>query len=285
MDKSNLDRIEAGQPNGGKGRESREGPSATRSVPVLTRALAVLELLAESPNGLTLAEVARKLQMPKSTTHCILLTLLRQDYLTRSNRTRRYGFGPKLFSLVNHAVGGQHVREVAMPHLRQLMIATKLTVHMGILERGEAILVAKLDPPGVTGLSTWLGRRMDVHCTGVGKALIAWLPPDELQQLLRSRVFARHNENTTVSVRRLLQELESVRSLGYATDDEEDELGYRCLGVPIFGEDGRVAAAISVAGSLLQVTSENTKPLVGHLLRVAETIQAALKQSEERARR
>jgi DNA-binding IclR family transcriptional regulator len=242
---------------------------------VLVRALAVLELLANSPNGLTLAEVGRKLRIPKSSAHCILLTFLRQDYVTRSERTRRYVLGQKVFSLASHALAGQEVREAAMPHLRQLMLTTNLTVHMGVLDGTDAILVAKVDPPGVTGLATWLGRRMEVHCTGVGKALIAYLPQSELEQFVRSRTFPRHNENTIVSSRRLLQELDKVRSAGHATDDEEDEVGYRCIGVPVFQKD-HVVAAISVAGSVLQVTNENTKELLRHLTRTADLIQKSL---------
>ena len=260
VDESDLGEIEGGH---------------TRSVPVLVRALSVLELLANSPNGLTLAEVRRKLQIPKSSAHCILLTFLRQDYITRSDRTRRYVLGQKIFSLASHALAGQEVREAAMPHLRQLMLTTNLTVHMGVLDGNEAVLVAKVDPPGVMGVATWLGRRMEVHCTGVGKALIAYLPEDALTQLLRSRTFPRHNENTIVSVKRLMQELETVRTLGYATDDEEDEVGYRCIGVPVFQQD-RVVAAISLAGSVLQVTNENTKELLRHLTRTAELIQRSL---------
>lgn len=242
---------------------------------MLVRALTVLELLANSPNGLTLAELGRKLRMPKSSAHCILLTFLRQGYVTRSERTRRYVLGQKIFSLANHALAGQQVREAAMSYLRQLMLTTNLTVHMGVLEGTEAILVAKVDPPGVTSLATWLGRRMEVHCTGVGKALIAYLPKPELEQWVASRTFPRHNENTIVSPKRLLKELENVRAAGYATDDEEDEVGYRCIGVPVFQRD-RVVAAISVAGSVVQVTNENTKELLRHLTRTADLIRKSL---------
>src|SRR5262245_60194181 len=123
--------------------------SATRSVPVLTRALKILELLAASPNGLTLPDVSRKLEIAKSSAHCILLTIMRHGYLTRSSQTRRYVLGTKLFSLAHQASPGQLLREKAIPHLRQLMLNTNLTVHMGIFEGEEVILVAKLDPPGV----------------------------------------------------------------------------------------------------------------------------------------
>lgn len=162
-----------------------------------------------------------------------------------------------------------------MSHLRRLMLSTKLTVHMGVLDGSEAILIAKVDPPGVTGLSTWVGRRMEVHCTGLGKALIAQLSAEDLKELL-SRTFPRHNENTIVSSKRLMQELETVRSTGYSIDDEEDEIGYRCIGVPVL-EDGQTIAAISVAGTIDQVTTDNTRDIVRQLRRAAEAIQTALR--------
>lgn len=264
MDESDLDGVKGSAETG-----------KTRSVPVLLRALTILESLADSQNGLTLAEVGRKMQMPKSSAHCILLTLLRQGYVSRSDRTGRYVLGHKVFSLASHAPAGQRVREAAMSCLRRLMLSTKLTVHMGVLDGSEAIVVAKVDPPGVTGLATAVGRRMEVHCTGLGKALIAHLSAEELKELFSSRTFPRHNENTIVSYRRMMQELETVRSSGYAIDDEEDEIGYRCIGVPVL-ENGHTIAAVSVAGTIDQVTSENTKELVGQLQKAAEAIENAL---------
>src|SRR5438132_1422890 len=94
------------------------GTARTRSVPVLVRAMSVLEILAASRNGLTLPEVARRLDLPKSSTHSILLTLLRGGYVTRSPRTRRFVLGFKLFSLANQALNGLRLRELATPHLR-----------------------------------------------------------------------------------------------------------------------------------------------------------------------
>jgi DNA-binding IclR family transcriptional regulator len=250
----------------------------TRSVPVLNRALLMLEAIAASRNGIALPEIARKLRIPKSSAHCILLTLLRQGYVSRSERTRRYALSSKFLHLANQAALGLRVREVAMPLLRQVSLSTGLSVHMAILECDEAVLIAKIDPPGAAPLSTWMGRRMEVHCTGVGKALLAGMSDDELHRLCGGRVFSRHNDNTITSARRLIQEVSGIRSNGYAVDDEEDEVGYRCIGVPVMDEYGTVIAAISVAGSVVQVTSENMKRLVGVLKNASETITEALRQ-------
>jgi DNA-binding IclR family transcriptional regulator len=253
----------------------------TRSVPVLCRALSIMELLAETRNGLTLPEVARRLAIPKSSTHCILLTLLRQNYVTRSPRTRRFILGFKLFSLANEALNGLRLRELAMPHLRQLTLSTGLTVHMAIFERHEAILIAKIDPPGGAGLATWIGRHMELHCTGLGKVLLGSLSDSELTQLLQSRTFPRHNDNTIVSYKRLMQEISKVRANGYALDDEEEEIGVRCIGIPLYGSERTVAAAISVAGSLQQITNENIKSIVARLTRTAGYITEALKNDKD----
>jgi DNA-binding IclR family transcriptional regulator len=255
----------------------------TRSVPVLTRALGILEILAASRSGLALPEVARRAGIPKSSAHCILLTLLRQGYVSRSPRTRRYVCSSKLLWLANQALEGLRLRELALPFLRQLCMGTGLSAHMAILENNEAMLIAKIDPPGAPPLSTWPGRRMELHCTGVGKALLAYIPDEDLRQLLKVRAFSRHNDNTITSPKRLLQQAQAIRAAGYAVDDEEDEVGYRCLGVPVFDEQGRVAAAISVAGSVSQVNDEKLKFLAGQLKRAADAITASLTEEERRS--
>ena len=261
----------------------RQDAIRTRSVPVLTRALAILEVLAQSHNGLALPEIARRINIAKSSAHSILLTLLRQGYVSRSPRTRRFTCSSKLLWLANQALEGLRLRELAVPFLRQLSLSTGLTVHLAILENHEAILIAKVDPPGAPPLSTWPGRRMDLHCTAVGKALMAHIPDEELRDLLKSRIFARHNDNTITSPKRLLELVENIRAEGYTLSDEENEVGYRCLGVPVFDEQGRLAGAISVAGSVIQVNNEKVKFLAAQLRRAADAITGALIGEERRA--
>jgi DNA-binding IclR family transcriptional regulator len=203
---------------------------------------------------------------------------LREGYVNRSQRTAKFSLGYKLFTLANQALDALRIREVAIPPMRQLMLQTHLTVHMAILERFEAILLAKIVPPGLSSVSTWIGRRMEVHCTGVGKALIAYLAEQDLEELLQSRVFARHNDNTIVSPKRLRLELETVRKNGYSIDDEEDELGMRCLGAPILAEDGQLLAAVSIAGTVAQVNDENRRDLTAKLLRTATVIAKSISE-------
>lgn len=237
----------------------------TRDVPSLDRALAIFEILAHSRRGNSLAELARRLFVPKSSLHCVLLTLERRGYIERSETTHRYVLGLKLFSLVNSAINQLTVNEAALPVLRSLMNQTHLTVHMGILDQGEVVLVNKIDPPGLFRLATWIGKRMEIHCTGVGKALIAYLPPEQLEELLSQHALPRHNDCTIANARKLKEQLKVVRTLGYAFDDEEDEVGLRCIGAPVFDHDGRAVAAVSVAGTTAQITRENRSRLAERL--------------------
>ena len=248
----------------------------TPSVPALERALTILELLADSRSGLTLPEIAHRLELPKSSVHCLLVTLERHRYLHRREQTNRYLFGSKLFSLGNMALSNLELREVAAPRMRELAESTHLTVHLGILEKHEAVLIEKAEPPGVSKLATWLGKRMDVHCTGIGKALIAYLSEAELDRLVSEQGLPRHNDSTIVSLRKLKHQLAQVRRLGYSTDDEEDEIGFRCVGCPVFGSDGKVGAAVSISGSTSQVREDNSPGLVREIMGTARSISAAL---------
>jgi DNA-binding IclR family transcriptional regulator len=239
--------------------------SKTPSVPAVERALLLLESLAESKNGLSLAQLVERSGLPKSSLHCLLLTLERANYLHRSPQTGRYMFGLKLFGLANTSLSGLRIREQAAPFLVDLMERTRLTVHMGVLEQNEAVVIAKYDPPSST-VATWRGQRMGIHCSGLGKVLAAYLPFEELQSLYNVRRFSRHNENTITSLRKFEDDLKRIRVRMYAVDDEESEIGWRCIGAPIFNETGSTVAAVSVAGTVHQIHSDN-------LTRIAETVR------------
>lgn len=226
---------------------------AFATVPSVIRALSLFELLAESQRGLTLSDLSRRLSLPKSSTYLIVKTLEGKGYLQKHAQTGHYRLGLKLVGLSRKALDNLSLREEARPLLRALMRRTGLTVHMGVLEGSEAVIVEKVEAPGPVKLATWVGRRLDAHCTGVGKALIAHLPEDELNALVRTRGLTRHNARTIVSAARLRRELKKIREQGYAHDDEEDELGLRCVGAPVLDSSGRAVAAISVVGTTSQI--------------------------------
>jgi DNA-binding IclR family transcriptional regulator len=256
----------------------------TPSVPALERGLAILELVAKSRSGLTFSQIARNVSFPKSSVHCLLLTFEREGYLRRTQSTGRYVYGPRLARLAHLALDGAGIREQAAPVLRNLTDRLGLTIHMAILEEDEAVLIAKVTPLGSQTVATWMGKRMDVHCTSLGKCLIAHLPDSEIQRLTDQRGLFRHNENTICSIARLKQELERTRREGYAIDDEEEEIGVRCIGVPLFDPNGAVIAALSVSGTIEQVSRENCAAIAGVLKAAAQDIATRLHPPEEPAK-
>src|ERR1035438_6189373 len=145
----------------------------TQSVPALERGLLILEFLAQSRRGVTLSQLTRKLQLPRSTGHALLLTYQRTGYVQRCEKTGRYCLGFRLQALANLALCGTSLRTQAAPYLRQLMVDTGLAVHLAVMEDGEAILIDRIEAPGTPHLATWVGKRMGLHCTALGKALIS----------------------------------------------------------------------------------------------------------------
>jgi DNA-binding IclR family transcriptional regulator len=248
----------------------------TQTVPALDRALSILELLAKSRAGLTLPELVEQSNLPRSSVHYLLVTLERRGYVQRNERTSRYLFGINLVSLANSAWNGLSLRQQAGPFLSSLVRRTQMTAHMGILKDGEAVIVAKHSPIDGVRMATWVGKRMEVHCTGLGKALIAHLGGSQLENIMREHGLPRHNENTIASPKKLREELVRVVQNGYSLDDEEDELGLRCIGVPVFDAAGAAIAAVSLSGTSSQFNEANYSFLIRETQNTAAEIGRAI---------
>ncbi len=252
-------------------------PKKIEGVPSTVRAMSVLEFLARSKHGGSIAEISRNLSLPKSSTYLVLRTLEQEGYLRRSAQSRKFYFGLRLVHLCRNVLDNLDLRDVARPILNKLMRQTGIIVHLAVLEGNEAVIIDRVEPPGSSAGADWVGRRLDVNCTGVGKALAGFLPDEQFEQVITAKRFARHNDNTIVSIRGLKRELAKVREQGYALDDEEDEIGVRCIGVPILGPDQRALAAISFAGTPEQIPLERVQALASSLRQTATEISLQLK--------
>jgi len=246
-------------------------------VPSTLRAMSILEFLARSKRGASLSEISRNLTFPKSSTFLVLKTLEREGYLRRNVQTGRYYFGSRLVTLSRKVVEHLDLREAARAILTKLMRQTQIIVHLAVLEGNEAVIIDRLEPPGSSAGADWIGRRLDVNCTSVGKALAAFLPDEQFEEVITAKRFARHNDNTIVTIGGLKRELAKVREQGYALDDEEDEIGVRCIGVPVFDSYQRAVAAISLAGTTEQIPLDGVRTLARALKQTASEIYLRLK--------
>jgi DNA-binding IclR family transcriptional regulator len=157
-------------------------------------------------------------------------------------------------SLGHLALDGVELRDEARPILQRLVLAIGLTAHLGILERGEIVIIERVDAATPVRVVSFVGRRMKVHSTAVGKALLAFLPSESQDAQLAHAPLEPQNERTIASQADFRRELEQVRRQGYAFNDQEDELGVRAVGAAIVSAEGDPLAAISVVGTTGQLT-------------------------------
>ncbi len=236
------------------------------------RAITILEVAAERRDGLTNSEISRKLQIPKSSASYILRTLERRGFLRRDRETGRYRLGLKVLSLGRDVLASLNIAELAQPFMTSLVERVHMTSHLAVLDQGEAVYVEKVEAPGFFKVNTWVGRRMFVHSTSVGKVLVAWMPRPEVEAILREKGLKKRTPNTINSLGKFFAELERVRTQGYAVDDEENSLGARCVGAPVFDSLGRVEAALGVSATVSQMDDDILPRVVEHLKDTARRI-------------
>jgi DNA-binding IclR family transcriptional regulator len=213
--------------------------------------------------------------LPKSSVHCLLRTFQKAGYIYKDAVCGKYRVSLSICDLARQAVQGISLRDQARSSLRTLADRTGLTVHMAVLEQGSCVLIEKVTPPGVSRTATWIGKQLALHCTAVGKTLLAFLPDGDAEQLISNQGLIRYNDNTICSTRHLKQELQTIRALGHALDDEEEEIGVRCIGAPIFNGNREAIAALSIVGDSQQIAGETADSL---RIQVVQTADAVSKQ-------
>jgi DNA-binding IclR family transcriptional regulator len=246
-------------------------PQGTYKVQALDRAFAVLDLLGESETPLGLAQVALSLQLHKSTAHRFLMVLEKHRMVERTVGGK-FRLGLRLFDLGNRAIEQYDLRERAQPHLRRLVVETEETAHLCILEGAHVIYIDKIEPARSVRMITRIGASNPVHCTSVGKAMLAFLPEERLTDILGRLRFERYTNHTLSTVEALRAEIEKTRRRGYAVDDEEFEEGLRCIAVPVLDAQRLPVAAVSVSGPSFRVTAQKLPSIANHLLQCVRGI-------------
>ncbi|NIM95338.1 MAG: helix-turn-helix domain-containing protein [Anaerolineales bacterium] len=231
-------------------------PANTNEVRALSRGLCLLEILAAAPQGLALTDMAEKADLSKSSTHRLLHTLISNGYVLQNPSTCHYLPTRKLLKLSHQMMEGTSFRSIAHPHLRQLAETTGETAHLVLLENGDAVYVEKVESPNSIRMVSSIGMRVPLHCTGVGKAILAHLPHGELQEILETRELRRYTENTITNQDDLLLNLKDTVERGYAIDYGEHEEHVCCIAAPLFARTEKVIGAVSIAAVSYRVDLE-----------------------------
>jgi IclR family acetate operon transcriptional repressor len=221
------------------------------------RAVFVLGALGDAgPGGLTLSELSRALGASKSSMFAILQTLLGYGFVadTGSGMSRRYRLGLALARLGDLVASQSALREISLPVLRDLTLTTGLTSRVAVLEAPYAVVIGRVDAEGsAVSFATNLFKRELMHCSAVGKAMLAVIPEDEARGYLVQSGMPQKTRHTVTDLEELMIELADVRPKGYFLDDEEDADGVCCIGAAIVLDGEACAGAISVTGLKVDV--------------------------------
>jgi IclR family acetate operon transcriptional repressor len=229
-------------------------PEAAYTVKSLVKALNILDVLAEEEPPYTLTQLSRRLHLHVSTVHRLLVNLLRHGFVEPDPVSGGYHLSYRVLRMGLRVLDRLDFRRAAHPLLRDLNLRTKETVNLAILQESWAVLIDKIDSPQPVGLDARLGSVIPLHCTGVGKTLLAYQSEDLVKQIARAPGLTRMTAHTITELPQLERELEGIRDRGYALDQEEALDGLRCVAGPVFNHEGRIVAAFSVGGPTSRLT-------------------------------
>ncbi len=235
------------------------------------KALDVLDLVAAQEKPVRFADLQRMSVLPKATLYRLAQTLVNQGMLVHNPENGTYSLGVRLVRLAHAAWRQASLAPIARRHLDALSLETGLTVHLAQMDYGHVLYVDKRNALEQAAMFSDAGKVGPAYCTGVGKAMLAFLDEDQLDQILRMQSFHRFTPTTLASEAVLRQSLERTRQRGYATDREEHEAGVICVAMPILSEEVRVLGAVSLTGSTLRT---DIKTLETHIPRLRHCVEA-----------
>ena len=245
--------------------------AAAGGVQSIKRAMHVLEAVARNEAGIGLSRIAAETGLPLPTIHRLVRTLVDLGYL-RQEPSRAYALGPRLLLLTESS--SAMLNSIARPHLSELVDSLGETANLAMLDGDRAAYLAQVPSRHAMRMFTEVGRRVLLHCTGVGKVLASTLPPDEVRDILDRSGMPTQTEHTLTDPEAVLRQLDWVRRHGYALDDGEQEIGVRCVAVTV--PDVPVRLALSVSGPTARISDDVVQVAVPLLHRAAGALAADL---------
>jgi len=237
----------------------------------VANALRLLKAFSDEEYEIGISALAQRLGLAKSTVHRLATTVIQAGLLEQNPETGKYRLGLALFELGSLVRRKMDVSTEAKPLLKVLRERTGETVHLAILDQGSVLYINKIESGQAIRMSTSVGARAPVHCTADGKALLAFQPEAFIDELIRQGLPAL-SPKTITEGKALLRDLATVRSRGYAIDDEESELGLRSIAAPIRSHSGAVIASLSIAGPAHRVSRKTLLSYARDVVGAAETV-------------
>lgn len=245
------------------------------------KALKVLEEFADAGVPLRISELSDRVSINKSTCYRLLQALSTRGYVTQDLDSSKYRLGYKILEISNAMLKSIGLRTVARPHLEQLARETSLTVGLAVRNEWEMVYVDQVDGPGVIRLELRVGSRWPMHCTAAGKAFLAFLREEEIEDFLSLRNLQKHTRNTIGGAKRLIRELRTIRVRGYAFNNAEYQKEVKAVGSPVFRTKREVIGSVVAAGPADNIIRGAVESLGKKVRHAARIISEAIGYVEE----
>ncbi len=258
-----------------------KAPGDRATVQSVERSLDILEALAAAGSEVGIADMSGRVGLHISTVHRLLATLVVRGYVRQNSQTGRYSLGSQALQLGRAFHDRSDIRTEARPFLQLLMEGSGETANLVMLDGNEAVYMDQVPSPRLVRMFAGVGRRVPLHSTGSGKAMLSCLPPEERARIVAEKGLSPSTPHTITTAAALEDELIKVGRQGFAVDDEEQEEGVRCIAAPVRDSTRRVVAAMSLSGPSTRMTPERIQSLSGLLKTVCVQLSAALGYREE----
>lgn len=252
------------------------GKESKGTLKSVEKALQVLEAFSINIPELSAGELEEKLSLPKVSIYRFLRVLLKRGFIMQNSQTRKYRLGIKVFELGSVVLRNMELRKAAFPLIEDLSKRSGETVHLGVLDGNEVVSIEGSESDYSLRISLLIGKRVSLHSTGIGKAILSFLPDKEIDEIIRNKSLPPFTINTITNLKLLMNELRLIREQGYAVDNEENELGIRCVAAPIIDPSKRVIASISISGPSVRITDDRIPELARLVVETSKEICRSL---------
>ena len=246
--------------------------ATTKTIQSLERAFSILELFQNGKNELSLKEISDSIKLNKSTTFGLVNSLTTLGYLLQNEDNQKYSLGLKILSLTNAVKMNNILIRVSHPYLEKLSSKYRETVHSAMEMNGNIVYIDKVDADSSIYINTQVGTKNYMHCTGVGKVLLAYKSDAQIESFLSTHQLKALTYNTITSPEHLKNEMAQIRKNGYGNDDEEIEMGLSCVAVPVMKSENTPGFAISVAGPTVRILEHKKNGLAKELKNISSEL-------------
>ncbi len=243
------------------------------------RTFTIINALSQAPDGAPLSELTSVTALNKSTVHRLLNSLMMLGYVSQDGRTGRYQLTIKMFEVGSRVIDKLDVNVISRPYLEKLSAETGEAVHLVVRDGNDIVYIFKEDSgigSSSVRMSSRVGLRSPMYCTAVGKSILAELPLDEVENIWKTSKIVKHTPNTITSFEDLKEQLKIIRDRGYAIDNEENELGVRCVGACLLDYSKNIAGAFSVSVPISRMDDNRLREISELVLKTRKDICSLL---------